>query len=132
MLTEKEMIVQLYVCKPLLLDEVKFDIKVFVCIFGLNPLQAFLCDEGISRFCTESYKRPKKSNFKNTNMHMTHETDSKRVNADEIFDENNGIKRTLTSLWKSLGARGIDTKIIKENIRRTCSLTMQLYGPLIE
>lgn len=65
MLSDKEMIVQLYVSKPLLLDEKKFDIRVYVCIFGLNPVEAYICDEGIARFCTESFQRPKKSNLKN-------------------------------------------------------------------
>ena len=63
-ISEKEMIVQLYLNKPLLLDNLKFDLKVYVIIFG-NPLQAFLCDEGIARFCMESYKAPRKSNYKN-------------------------------------------------------------------
>lgn len=65
-------------------------------------------------------------------MHITKDIENKKVNADEIFDENDEVKRTLTSLWKSLDSRGIDTALIKENIKRTCSLTMQLYTPLIE
>ena len=60
------------------------------------------------------------------------QSEEKRVNADEIFHENDGVRRTLTSLWKSLEKRGINSTLIKDSIKRTCGLTMQLYGPLIE
>ena len=34
----KELIVQRYIDKPLLLNGFKFDLRVYVCVFGLNPL----------------------------------------------------------------------------------------------
>ena len=30
--------------------------EVYVLIKGFNPIQAYLCDEGLARFCTEDYR----------------------------------------------------------------------------
>jgi hypothetical protein len=38
----------------------------------------------------------------------------------------------LTSLYETLSERGADVETIKENIRDTCSRTMQILGPMIE
>ena len=54
-----------------MLDGFKFDLRVYVVVFGLNPVQAFLCDEGLARFCTAKYQEPKKANFKKAFMHLT-------------------------------------------------------------
>ena len=50
----KEIIVQRYLSKPLLLDGIKFDLRVYVVVTGFNPVQAYICDEGLARFCTVS------------------------------------------------------------------------------
>jgi len=59
-----EMIVQRYIHNPLLVDGYKFDLRVYVVIMGTDPISAFVCDEGLARFCTEKYERPTKENFK--------------------------------------------------------------------
>jgi hypothetical protein len=46
------MVVQRYISNPLLVDGYKFDLRVYVVIVGTNPLSAFVCDEGLARFCT--------------------------------------------------------------------------------
>jgi hypothetical protein len=51
---EKDMLVQRYLDKPLLLDGVKFDLRIYVIVVGVDPIQAFICDEGLARFCTVS------------------------------------------------------------------------------
>ena len=53
-LENKEIIVQRYIDKPLLIEGIKFDMRVYVVVLGFNPIQAFLCDEGLARFCTVS------------------------------------------------------------------------------
>ena len=54
LLSGKDFIVQRYLDKPLLLDGIKFDLRVYVVVVGFNPIQAFICDEGLARFCTVS------------------------------------------------------------------------------
>jgi hypothetical protein len=50
----KDILVQRYLDKCLLLDGIKFDLRVYVVVIGLDPMQAFICDEGLARFCTVS------------------------------------------------------------------------------
>ena len=51
---KKDYVVQRYLDSPLLLDGLKFDVRIFVCMFGLDPIHAFIADEGLARFCTVS------------------------------------------------------------------------------
>lgn len=68
-------------------------------------MQAYICDEGLARFCTVKYEAPTKSNFKKTYMHLTNYSINKMsddyVHPEEgdILLENEGTKRTLTSLY---------------------------------
>ena len=110
----KELIVQRYLDKPLLLNGFKFDLRVYVCIFGLNPLQAFVCEEGLARFCTAKYEAPTKSNYKKAYMHLTNYSINKmseeyvKPSEGDILLDNDATKRTLTSLYETLSQQGVD------------------------
>lgn len=52
--------------------------------------------------------------------------------SDNIFEPNEAHKRTITSLFAELVQKGIDIEKIKENIKQTCSRTLQVYGPIFE
>lgn len=66
-----DLLVQRYVKNVLLIDQKKFDLRIYVLIKGFNPIQAYVCEEGLGRFCTENYKPPTKENLKNMFMHLT-------------------------------------------------------------
>jgi predicted ATP-grasp superfamily ATP-dependent carboligase len=52
-LENREIVVQRYIDKPLLLNGIKFDIRVYVAVFGLGQeMRAYICNEGLARFCT--------------------------------------------------------------------------------
>ena len=129
---------QRYLDKPLLLNGFKFDLRVYVCIFGLNPLQAFVCEEGLARFCTAKYEAPTKSNYKKAYMHLTNYSINKmseeyvKPSEGDILLDNDATKRTLTSLYETLSQQGVDVSQIKANIADACGKIMQVQGPLIE
>eukprot|EP00347_Sterkiella_histriomuscorum_P015864 403355394 len=131
-----EMVVQRYIHNPLLVEGLKFDLRIYVVITQVNPIQAFICDEGLARFCTEPYETPTKENFKKFFMHLTnysinkHHEDYKE--SENILEPNNDTKRTLESLYKTLDNLNINTAQIKENIKQTCMRTLSVYGPIIE
>ena len=60
-----------YIKKPLLLDGLKFDLRLYVLVTQLKPLEVSICNEGMARFCTQDYKQPTKDNLKNLYMHLT-------------------------------------------------------------
>ena len=70
---KEEIIIQRYISQPFLVDQLKFDLRLFVVVTGIEDgdIHAFLADEGMARFCTEPYQKPAKSNTSNKFMHIT-------------------------------------------------------------
>jgi len=62
---------QVYLARPLLLDGYKFDLRLYVLVTSLDPLVAFLYDDGLVRVCTETYQSPAEANLANLQMHLT-------------------------------------------------------------
>lgn len=52
----KQAVVQEYIQKPLLIDKLKFDIRLYVLLKSLEPLEIYIAKEGLTRFCTEPYQ----------------------------------------------------------------------------
>ncbi len=95
-----ELLVQHYIESPMLLDNRKFDLRVYVLVKGFDPVEAYICNEGLSRVATEKYTKPRNSNMKNMFVHLTnscvHKKKDDYMNEDDEMDEENGPKR-LTS-----------------------------------
>lgn len=76
--SHSDLLVQRYIKTPILLDKKKFDLRVYVLIKSFDPVEAYLCDEGLARFCTEDYRQPNPQNMKNMFMHLTNFTLNKQ------------------------------------------------------
>jgi hypothetical protein len=46
------MIVQRYITNPMLIDGLKFDLRIYVLITSVQPLRIFMYKDGIARFAT--------------------------------------------------------------------------------
>ena len=55
-------VIQHYVDNPLIVDGLKFDLRLYVLITSVSPLVVWLNDQGLVRFCTELYEKPTKNN----------------------------------------------------------------------
>lgn len=67
----KNYIIQEYISNPLLLDNKKFDFRLYVLITSVYPLIAYLNEEGLARLCTEDYEDVSNDNLSNVYMHLT-------------------------------------------------------------
>ena len=65
-----ETIVSAYIDRPLLINNKKFDMRMYVLVTSFNPLRAYLYNEGLARFATEDYSNDL-SNLKNRFSHLT-------------------------------------------------------------
>lgn len=48
-------VIQRYIKNPLLVDGYKFDLRIYVLVTSVNPLEVFLYKEGFGRFSTMPY-----------------------------------------------------------------------------
>jgi len=135
-LYSNEMVVQEYVDKPLLLEDKKFDLRLYILISNVKPVIAFLNEEGLARFCTEPYQPPTQENLKNVYMHLTNYSLNKLSPnykyTEECIEINDGSKRSLTSLWKSVEKAGYSKEEILTNITSVVQKLVFALEPVIQ
>lgn len=64
-------VVQRYLHKPFLIDELKFDLRIYVFVCGIDPLRVYMYKDGLCRLSTVKYQSPAASNLGNLCMHLT-------------------------------------------------------------
>ena len=69
-----DFVVSEYIPKPLLIENKKFDMRLYVLLKGIDPVQIYLCEEGMARFCTAAYEAPSATNIQNLYQHLTNFT----------------------------------------------------------
>lgn len=83
---KEECIVSIYVDQPLLINNKKFDMRVYVLVTSFHPLRAYMYQEGLARFATEEYSNDPRS-LRNKFMHLTNFSINKK---NEKFVKNEG------------------------------------------
>ncbi len=101
---DQHYVAQKYLGKPYLIDGLKFDLRIYVLLYGCDPMRIFIYHEGLARFATEEYRRPGQVNLSDVCMHLTNYAINK--NSDKFVFNNDanvqdyGHKRNLQSVWK--------------------------------
>lgn len=53
---DSQCVVQHYIDKPFLMERMKFDLRLYVLVLGVEPLRIFLSKEGLARLSTKTYE----------------------------------------------------------------------------
>lgn len=114
--------------KPYLIDGLKFDLRIYVLVTGIDPLRIFVYEEGLARFATEPYKPPRSENLENRFMHLTNYAVNKEspnfVFNESVSDMDVGHKRSLTSVYRKIEEDGHDVEELKRKINDIFIKTM--------
>jgi len=127
-------VAQKYLHKPFLIDNLKFDLRIYVLVTGVSPLRCFIFKEGLARFATEEYKSPMGSNLNNLYMHLTNYAINKEADGfkqnESAKNDDIGHKRSLTAIFKHIDEiRDEDNKLPHSNqiwneIKQICVKTL--------
>ncbi|CAF1159100.1 unnamed protein product [Rotaria sordida] len=133
--TNRQHVVQEYIDRPLLINGLKFDLRIYVVILNLYPLEIFLYDEGLVRFATVGYKAPSTENLHQTYMHLTNYSLNKHSNNYKHTTNNqqtDGSKRKLSTVWIQLIEIFGDEKIERTKILITEMINKTILAILPE
>ena len=103
-------LVQRYLGEPYLINNKKFDLRIYIGVTSFDPLRCYIFDEGLARFATSDYTPVTAANRKNRYMHLTNYSVNKKSpdfewNTDADAD-GEGSKWSLTATWKHLAEKG--------------------------
>jgi tubulin polyglutamylase TTLL6/13 len=62
---------QKYITNPLLIDNKKFDLRIYILITSCDPLRVYIFKDGLVRLCTEDYSPPTDVNLHKKFMHLS-------------------------------------------------------------
>lgn len=115
---DESCVVSRYINNPLLINSLKFDIRLYVLVTCYEPLRIYLYEEGLARFACEPYSLSagKYSKF----MHLTNYSVNKKyegfVQNEDARRDDYGHKWSVSALMKHLEGLGADTTLIWSKI----------------
>ncbi|NXH12835.1 TTLL5 polyglutamylase, partial [Bucco capensis] len=116
---EDNILVSRYISNPLLIDDFKFDVRLYVLVTSYDPLVIYLYEEGLARFATVRYNQASK-NIKNQFMHLTNYSVNKKsgdyVSCDDPEVEDYGNKWSMSAMLRYLKQEGRDTAALMANV----------------
>ncbi|NXV16846.1 TTLL5 polyglutamylase, partial [Cepphus grylle] len=116
---EDDILVSRYISNPLLIDDFKFDVRLYVLVTSYDPLVIYLYEEGLARFATVRYDQASK-NIKNQFMHLTNYSVNKKsgdyVSCDDPEVEDYGNKWSMSAMLRYLKQEGRDTAALMANV----------------
>jgi len=113
-------VAQRYIHKPLLIENCKFDMRIYVVVTACDPLRIFMFHDGLVRICTNEYVDPCSNNLDNLCMHLTNYSINKHSDAfifnTDSEDDGVGNKRSLVWFRRWLQDRGEDPAALDARI----------------
>ncbi|KAL6749797.1 tubulin-tyrosine ligase family-domain-containing protein [Haematococcus lacustris] len=112
--SDNPLVLQRYVTNPLTVQGYKFDLRLYVLVTRFNPLEAWLCSEGLARFATLPFNLDE-ANFSNRFIHLTNSSVQRsRAEGGQVphflasAQPSGGSKLSFAQLRPLLVAQGVD------------------------
>ena len=113
-------VVQEYIERPLLVNERKFDVRLYLLVTSLEPLKVFLYQDGIVSICSEEYSSEAASQLSKV-AHLTNYSVNK---THQSFSLNNQ-RRSLSDLRRELEReQGLDWGPVWDRTKELCLNTL--------
>ena len=144
-------VAQEYLQNPLLIEGLKFDMRVYVMISSVNPMRAYVFPDGLIRLCTQAYQPPSKDNANNVTMHLTNYALNKKsfmfnepteyTKMDRQFSSvatskddtsNSGSKRSIKWFRSWIRKQGKDDVYMWRRVCEVCTRTLLLAQPKLQ
>lgn len=125
-------VAQEYMSKVYLIDDFKFDFRIYVVLKSIEPLEFHICKEGLARFSTVPYKSPSRKNMHETFMHLTNYSLNKRSKDFSHSADDDGSKRTLSSVMSRIEMDGHDSAQVWEEIEKVVCKTIIAIVPEVK
>ena len=128
-------VVQRYIHKPFLIDDLKFDLRIYVFVCGIDPLRVYMYQEGLCRLSTVKYQQPQQGNLHNLYMHLTNYAINKSHKDYEknktSSEDSIGHKRSLTYTMKYISEKGFDSEKVMADIKDTIIKSLLTVQPAL-
>jgi tubulin polyglutamylase TTLL5 len=109
------MVASRYISNPLLINDLKFDLRIYIAVTSMDPLRIYIYKEGMARFATEPYDL---KNPRNRFVHLTNYSLNKYAPGyKDLNQDGKGFKWTLTALKQFLESQGVNFQAIWEGIK---------------
>jgi len=115
---DENCVISKYISNPLLVNGLKFDLRIYVLISCLEPLRIYIYDEGIARFASEKYRLTDATEdiFAHLTNYSINKKNKKYIQNKSISEDDYGHKWSLSALFSLLRRIGIDTTLLWSRI----------------
>lgn len=115
-------IISRYIPNPLLVNGLKFDLRIYVLVTSYDPLRIYVYNEGLTRFASEPYRNEagESAHMSNKFAHLTNYSINKKhekfQNNEAADRDDQGNKWSLSALSKHLENIGADMNLFWSRI----------------
>jgi len=113
-------VISRYVDNPLLIQGLKFDLRVYVLVTSFEPLRAYVYREGLVRFASSPYSTEDK-HLKDAYRHLTNYSINKKsenfVENQRAAQDNVGHKWSFSAFNRHLKHVGVNVELVWARIR---------------
>lgn len=130
---DAKVLVQEYIARPLLLQERKFDLRIYVLVTSFEPLRAYTYEQGLGRFATQPYTPPSADDVGDRSAHLTNYSinkhDGNYIANTDASEDATGHKWSLAAVYRALSQHGVDVPALRKRIDLLLAKTLIAAQP---